>query len=155
MIPKEKNIWDAGGRLKREGTYVHLRLIHIVVWQKPTQHCKAIILQLKKNHCTHIIIWAILDSRLPRWHSGKEFACQCRRYERCRFNPREKKIPWKRKQQPTPVFSSRKSHGQRSLAGSSLQGHKESNATERLSKHSGFHKEGTLPLSENKRSTAF
>ena len=45
--------WDrvgAGrGRFKREGTYVYLRLIHAVIWQKPTQHCKAIILQLKKN----------------------------------------------------------------------------------------------------------
>ena len=36
------------GRLKRERIYVYLRLIHIVVWQKATQHCKAIILQLKK-----------------------------------------------------------------------------------------------------------
>ena len=27
----------------------HLRLTHIVVWQKPTQHWKAIILQLKIN----------------------------------------------------------------------------------------------------------
>ena len=31
-----------------EGTYVYLRLIHVEVWQKPTQYCKAIILQLKK-----------------------------------------------------------------------------------------------------------
>jgi len=38
-----------GGRFKREGTYVHLGLIHIVVWQKPIQYCKAIILQLKKK----------------------------------------------------------------------------------------------------------
>ena len=30
-------------------TYVYLWLIHIVVWQKPIQHCKAIILQLKIN----------------------------------------------------------------------------------------------------------
>ena len=29
-----------GGRLKREGLYVHSRLIHGVVWQEPTQHCK-------------------------------------------------------------------------------------------------------------------
>jgi len=36
-----------GGRLKREGTYVYLQLIPVVVWQKPTQYCKAIILQLK------------------------------------------------------------------------------------------------------------
>ena len=38
-----------GGRFKREGTHVCLWLIHIVVRQKPTQHCKAISLQLKKK----------------------------------------------------------------------------------------------------------
>ena len=31
------------------GTYVYLWLTHIDVWQKPTQYCKAIILQLKIN----------------------------------------------------------------------------------------------------------
>ena len=43
--------WDGvegwGERFKRDRTYVYLRLTHIVVWQKPTQHCKAVILQLK------------------------------------------------------------------------------------------------------------
>ena len=39
---------NAGGRFKRERTYVYLRLIHVEVWQKPTQFCKAIMLQLKK-----------------------------------------------------------------------------------------------------------
>ena len=32
---------------RREGTYVYLWLIHVDVWQKPTQHRKVIILQLK------------------------------------------------------------------------------------------------------------
>ena len=41
--------WEVGGGVKKEGTWVHLWLIHIDVWQKPTQHCKAIILQLKIN----------------------------------------------------------------------------------------------------------
>ena len=37
-----------GGRDgKREGIYVYLWLIHVDVWQKLTQYCKAIILQLK------------------------------------------------------------------------------------------------------------
>ena len=36
-------------RFKREGTYVYLWLIYVVVWQKSTQYCKAIILQLKIN----------------------------------------------------------------------------------------------------------
>ena len=39
-----------GGKLKREGTYVYLWLIHVDEWQKPTQHCKAIIHQLKVNY---------------------------------------------------------------------------------------------------------
>ena len=38
-----------GGRFKREGTHVYLWLIHVVVQQKPTQHCKTIILKLKKK----------------------------------------------------------------------------------------------------------
>ena len=41
--------WEVGGKVKKEGTYVHLWLIHVDVEQKSTQHCKAIILQLKKN----------------------------------------------------------------------------------------------------------
>jgi len=36
-------------RFKREGTYVRLWLNHVDVWQKPTQYCKVIILQLKIN----------------------------------------------------------------------------------------------------------
>ena len=39
--------WKMGETFKREGTCVYLWLIHIVVWQKPIQYCKAIILQLK------------------------------------------------------------------------------------------------------------
>ena len=35
--------------IKREGTYVYLWLIHVNVWQKPTQYGKAIILQVKIN----------------------------------------------------------------------------------------------------------
>ena len=37
------------GRFRRDGTYVYLWLIHADVWQKLTQYCKAIILQLKIN----------------------------------------------------------------------------------------------------------
>ena len=41
--------WGVGRRLKREGLYIHLGLIH-VIWQKPTQHCTAMIPQLKKKN---------------------------------------------------------------------------------------------------------
>ena len=62
-----------------------------------------------------------------RWPSGKESACQCRR---CRFYPWLGKIPCRGKWQPAPVFLPGKSHGQRSLAGYSPWGHKESDMTE-------------------------
>ena len=50
-------------------------------------------------------IWAALRAYigLPRWLSGKESTCQCRRCERCGFNPWVKKIPCSRKWQPTPA----------------------------------------------------
>ena len=41
-----------------------------------------------------------------------------------------RKIPWRRKWQPTPVFVPGESHGQRSLAGYSPWGRKESDTTE-------------------------
>ena len=37
-----------GRRFKREGTLVYLWLIHVDVWQKPSQYCKVFILQLKR-----------------------------------------------------------------------------------------------------------
>ena len=41
------------------------------------------------------------------------------------FNPWVRKIPWRRAWQPTPVFSSRESPGQRSLVGLCPWGRKE------------------------------
>ena len=39
------------------------------------------------------------------------------------------KIPWRRKWQPTPIFLSEESHGERNLVGYSPQGPKESDMT--------------------------
>ena len=39
---------EMGGRFKREGTYVGLGQIYVDM-EKPTQFCKAIILQLKNK----------------------------------------------------------------------------------------------------------
>ena len=74
-------------------------------------------------------------AQLPWWLSGKESACQCRRRGRHGFDPWVGKIPWRRKQQPTPLFLSGKSHRQRNLAGYSPWRCKESNMTERLRMH--------------------
>ena len=48
-----------------------------------------------------------------------------------------RKIPWRRKWQPTPVFLPGESHGWRSLVGYSPRGCKESDTTEQL--HFHFH----------------
>ena len=53
--------------------------------------------------------------------SSKKSTCQC---WRCRFNPWVRKIPWRRKWQPTPIFLPGKSHRQGSLASYSPWGHK-------------------------------
>ena len=66
---------------------------------------------------------------LPRWLSGKESTCQCRRLG---FHPWVGKIPWRRKWQPTSVFLPGKSHRKKSLAVYSPWGHKKSDRTYRL-----------------------
>ena len=81
------------------------------------------------------LVQMLFHKRYPPWEgfSGgsvvKESACECRRH---RFDPWLRKIPWRRKWQPTPEFLPRKSHGQRSLVGYSPWGHKELDTTEWL-----------------------
>ena len=71
----------------------------------------------------HLWSWAAEDSRgsyferSPSGSTGKEPICQGRRCWRHRFDSWVRKMPWRRKWQPTPVFLPGKSHGQRNLAG--------------------------------------
>ena len=53
----------------------------------------------------------------PGGTSGKESAYQCKRHQRCRFDPWFEKIPWRRAWQHILVFLPGESHGQRNLAG--------------------------------------
>ena len=57
--------------------------------------------------------WAVRDS--PGGSDSKELACQCTRHRRWGFDPWVRKIPWRRKWQPTPVSLLGEFHGQRSL----------------------------------------
>ena len=54
---------------------------------------------------------------LPRWHSGKESARQCRRHKRPGFDSWVGKIPWRRKWQPAPVVLPGKFHGPKEPGG--------------------------------------
>ena len=67
----------------------------------------------------------------PSGTSGKEPACQCGLNVRdMGLIPGIGKIPWRRAQQPTPVFLSEESHGQKSQASYAPQGRKELDMTE-------------------------
>ena len=72
------------------------------------------------------------EGGLPRWCSGKESPCQCRKGRRHGFHPWVRKIPWRRERLSTPVFLPGKFHGQRSLAGYSPRDCKESAMTEHV-----------------------
>ena len=87
-----------------------------------------------------VVYWVlVLGVKLLRWYVAsqvaqrKESTCQCRRCRRHRrrgFDRWLRKIPWRGKWQPIPVFLPGKSHEQRSLAGHSPWGRKESGTTE-------------------------
>ena len=69
----------------------------------------------------------------PGGSVGKEPACNARDRLQCRrpgLDPWVRKIPWRRKGQPTLVFLPGEFHGQKSLAGDSPRGPKESDTTE-------------------------
>ena len=68
----------------------------------------------------------------PSNSDGKIVCFQCWRPG---FNPWVRKIPWRRKRQPTPVLLPGKFHGWKNLIGYSPWGCKESDMTKRLCLH--------------------
>ena len=70
-----------------------------------------LVTQARNLNCLKISLYFSLCG-LAQWFSGKEPTCPCRR---CRFDPWVRKIPWRRKWQPTVAFLPGKF--QRGLAG--------------------------------------
>ena len=97
----EVKLWPYFGWILNSGATCQLKPLLPVAVQACSPHEENVELSLE---------WGLL----PRWLSGKESACQCRRHT---FDPWVGKIPWRRPWQPTPVFLPGESHGQRSLAG--------------------------------------
>ena len=79
--------------------------------------------------------WHLVNLVFPDGFVGKESICNAGDM----VNPWARKIPWRRKRQPTPVLLPRKSHGQKSLEGHSLWGCKELDTTQGLN-HQHQHK---------------
>ena len=92
----------------------------------------------------------LLLFRFPRWHSGRESDCQWKRCKRCAFNTWVRKIPWRRKWQPTPIFLPGKFQELRSLAAYSSWGDKELDMTEQLNMHGWFFKTENIIIKSNK-----
>ena len=90
---------------------------------------------------THHLNMLHMTNGLPRWSSGKETACQCKRLRRRGFSAQAGKILWNRKWQPTPVFLPGESHGQRSLLGYSPWGCKQLDMTKHTHSHTHTHTE--------------
>ena len=97
----------------------------ILAWRSPLQSwaCKESDTTERLNTAQHEHFQVAQWWRIP---------CRCRRL---RFDPRIRKIPWRRKWQPTPGFMPGESQGQRSLEGYSSWGGKASEITEH--KHIG------------------
>ena len=116
-------------------------LIKEFYYKKPlrSQNLLADVLKLwaKNQPSVNILPWGLLSQVLPHLgflggSMGNESARQYRRRRRHSFHLWIRKIPWRRAGQPTPVFLPEESHGQRSLAGYSPRGHKESDTAERM-----------------------
>ena len=74
------------------------------------------------RNCAFIVLGCHMLG-LSWWFSGKESACQCKRCRRCWFDPWVRKILWRRKWQPVPVFLPRKIPWTEELADYSPWGH--------------------------------
>ena len=70
--------------------------------------------------------------RLPRWLSGKRICLPMQGMREMQVPSLGGKLSWRMTWHPTPVFLPGESHGQRSLAGCSPQGRRESDTTGRL-----------------------
>ena len=95
-------------------------------WEDPLEKGKAIHSSINMETNVPNMIWDKTVWGFPCSSIGKESACRCRRHRRHGFDPWVRKIPWRRKWEPTPVFLPGKSHGQRSLVGYRPLGHTES-----------------------------
>ena len=73
VLCDDREVWRGVERLKREMIYAYTRLIHFLVQQKPTEHCKAITLQFlkieRKNKTIllakgFLVVWLVLLSTI-------------------------------------------------------------------------------------------
>ena len=101
--------------------------VYLCLWPK---HARShLISEAKQGQAWIVLEWDTaweyrVFGYFPGGTRGREPSCQCRRHKRHGFDPWVKKIHWRRKWQPTPVFLPGEFPGQRSLVGYNPWGHK-------------------------------
>ena len=106
----------------------HPRLLHWQADSLPLNHLGSLF--LRPTSCFMWLKWPKKSKRMCKWLRG--LACSKSsnlHYHIFLCHLWVRKIPWRRKWQPTPVFLPGKSYGQRSLKGYSLGGRKEADMT--------------------------
>ena len=86
-------------------------LTQISNWGLP--HCRWILYHIYQQllERIYIYIYKILNRAFPGGTSGKEPACQCKRHKRLGLDPWVRKIPWRRKWQPSTELGGLQSMG--------------------------------------------
>ena len=102
-------------------------------------HCRQILYQIGHKGSPFIPLMNLIayySILFPWWLRGQSV---CLQWGRPGYDPWVRKIPWRRKLQPTPVLLPGKSHGRTSLVGFSPWGRKELDKTELLHFHFLFY----------------
>ena len=108
--------WGFPGKSTGVGCHLLLQRVYLINLITPLKFPSPNTVKLGVK----IVTYEFGGHRLPRWLSGKESACRCKRHKRFRFNLWVRKIPLNRKWQPIAVFWPEKSHEQRTLRSYSL-----------------------------------
>ena len=70
----------------------------------PWHHTFMLLISKKMSSKYLSLKTTVIAIGLSRWLRGKEPTCQCKRHRGRGLDPWVRKIPWRRKWQPTPVF---------------------------------------------------
>ena len=125
QAPLQARNISVGFHILLHGIFLTQRLnLHLLHWQADSLPLSHLGSPSQRRSTVLMVVTALL--RLPWSYSGKESTCQC---SRSKFDLWVGKIPWRSECQPTPVFLPGKSHGQKSLAGYSPWGCRESDMT--------------------------
>ena len=112
---------------------VVVKQVNLILWSGYLSERPRIPIWGKGRHANtenSLFMFSIENSIELSFPGGSDIRQICLQCRRPRFNPWVRKIPWRREWLSTPIFLPEKFHGQRSMAGYSSCGRKESGTTE-------------------------